>query len=473
MLIRPGRPEEDWKSSGFLGFFIFGKGGVVMKKVVRILLIGIVLTFIFPYTGISADSDPDIKQLYRQIETLKKRIDQLEKIIEQREAKEEEMRKEIKEVKETKGEIEHIKERLGTLSIHGGVVTYYQAGSSADIKTENGWQHFANPDSAGYVADIELGFEPTKNGSFYLRIHAGEGNGADEGLEDAGALFADLNTINDDNPSDSEIDVLEAYYTQNLLNDTLSISIGKTEPFVFVDDNEFANDENSQFVGKPFVNNPMFDSEDEYGPILAINYTPEFILHKKLTLTTLIQSSSWPRNNPNQQKDQWSNFFRRPLIAAQIKYSPTIKGKDGNYRLYGWIQTYKHDRIGNKTGTDEGWGIGLSCDQYITEKIGLFGRFGYQNDEVYEAPVFYSIGASLKGIIPSRQNDEIGIAFAGLKANHAFDEHDTEFHTEGYYRFYITDNFALTCDLQYIANPRGNTSNDDIWAGMIRGEFGF
>jgi len=444
-----------------------------MKKVV--FWIAFCLIFIFHGYGLSMDlSPPETKELYKQIEQLKRRIEQLEKIIKERQAKEEQIRKEIEQVKEVSHEIEHIKEKLGNLSLHGGVISYYQAGSSADIRTEDGWQHFGNPDGAGYVADIELEFEPIKNGSFYMRIHAGEGNGADEGLEDAGALFADLNTINDDNPDDSEIDVLEAYYTQSFFNEMLSISFGKTEPFVFVDDNEFANDENSQFVGKPFVNNPMFDSEDEYGPIIALNFNPHLLKSlKDFTFTALVQSSSWPRNDEDQQKDKWSNFFRRPLVAGQITYSPKINGLQGNYRIYGWIQTYKHSRIGNKTGTDEGWGIGLSCDQYLTDRIGVFGRFGYQNDEVYEAPVFYSIGSVVKGLIPSRNEDELGIAFAGLKANHAFDHTDTEFHVEGYYRIHLFDYFAVTCDLQYVANPRGDSSNDDIWVGMIRGEFEF
>ena len=419
--------------------------------------------------------DAQIKELYKQINQLKKRIGALEKAVEKRQAKEEEMRKEVEQVKEASHDIEKLKERLGNISLHGKVVTYYQAASSADIKTEDGWQHFANPDSAGYVADIELSFEPIKEGQFYMRIHAGEGNGADEGLEDAGALFADLNTMNDDNPDDSEIDVLEAYYTQYLFNDTLSISFGKTEPFVFVDDNQFANDETSQFVGKPFVNNPMFDSEDEYGPIIALKFNPKFIKSlKDITFTALIQSSSWPRNEENNQKDKWTNFFRRPLIAGQITYSPTIKGRGGNYRVYGWVQTYKHEKIGNKQGTDQGWGVGISLDQYITKKMGIFSRIAYQNDEVYEAPLFYSIGIMAKGLIPTfKGKDELGIGFAGLKANHAFDYTDTEFHLETYYRIQFSDYFAVTPDLQYVINPRGNTSNDNIWVGMIRGEFEF
>ncbi len=451
-----------------------------MKRLKRVLVL-VGMMFVFPCLGYGDPSgiSPEVRQMYQQIQELKKRIEELEIRIKQREAKEEQMRKEIKEVKEASHEIEHLKERLGNLSIHGGVISYYQAGSSADINTDNGWEHFANPDGAGYVADIELGWEPINNGSFYLRIHAGEGNGADGGdggLEDTGALFADLNTINDDNPDDSEVDVLEAYYTQTLFDEMLSVSFGKTEPFVFVDDNEFANDEASQFVGKPFVNNPMFDSEDEYGPILALSFNPKlFKPLKDVTFTALVQSSSYPRNEGTNQKtkDIWSNFFRRPLVAGQITYSPTIRGMSGNYRIYGWVQTYDHERIGNKTGTDEGWGVGISCDQYLTEKIGLFGRFGYQNDEVYEAPIFYSAGAYIKGLIPIRKDDELGIGLAGLKANHAFDDHHTEYHGEAYYKFVFSDNFALSLDLQYVENPLGNNDNNDIWAGMVRGEFSF
>ena len=50
---------------------------------------------------------------------------------------------------------------------------------------------------------------------------------------------------------------------------------------------------------------------------------------------------------------------------------------------------------------------------------------------------------------------------------------DTEYHFEGYYRFQISENFAITPDLQYVVNPHGDSDNDDIFAGMIRAEFSF
>ena len=32
---------------------------------------------------------------------------------------------------------------------------------------------------------------------------------------------------------------------------------------------------------------------------------------------------------------------------------------------------------------DKGWSLGISADQQITGMIGLFGRFGWNNDDVY------------------------------------------------------------------------------------------
>jgi hypothetical protein len=321
------------------------------------------------FVSVAYADETDIR---REIEALKQRISELEAKLKQKEAEE---KKETLERKKESEAINLIAKKLGTLSIHGGVVGYYQGASKAKI----GGTSFENPDGAGYVADLELSFEPIENGEFYLRLHAGEGDGADRDLEEAGALFADLNTMNDDNPGDGDFDLLECYYTHSFLDGRLFFSIGKTEPVVFIDDNEFANDEAGQFVGKPFVNDPVLDSEDEFGPLMAVGFSPS----ERFSLVALIQSSSHPLAAEDEQKDIWEDIFEKPLFAGQLTYSPAIGGLGGNYRLYGWVQTYDHPEI-DGSGTDEGWGIGISVDQKINEKVGLFGRLGYHNEEVYE-----------------------------------------------------------------------------------------
>jgi len=365
---------------------------------------------------------------------------------------------ELKTIKDT------IMERLGTLAIHGGIVGYYQGRNGPTINDID----YKGANGAGFAADLELSFEPFKNGEFFMRVHAGEGQGADVDLAEDDALFANLNTIADDNPGSDGLSVLEVFYTQTFCNERYLFSIGKTEQVVFIDDNALANDEYTQFVGKPFVNNPMLDSEDEYGPVMAAQVSP----WEQLTLTFLYESSSRPNAEENMQKSVWDDIFDTPFLAAQLTYSPKIFGFDGNYRVYGWGATYDHEKISGN-GTDKGWGIGLSCDQIVHEKVGLFARFGYSNNEVYVAPWFWSVGANLKGLIPSRDEDEIGVGIAGLEANSDLGYNGTELHLEAYYRIVLSDYFSISPDIQFVANPLGNNSNQNIVAGMLRGQFSF
>jgi len=356
---------------------------------------------------------------------------------------------------------EEIQERLGTLCIHGGVVGFYQGMTNAVIAGRK----FKNPDGVGFVADLELGFSALESGEMTVRIHAGEGDGADRDLEAEGGLFADVNTINDDNPGDDGVRLLDVFYTQTFLDGKLSLSVGKTEPLGFIDDNAFANDEYAQFVGKPFVNNPVLDSENEYAPLVALCAAPT----EAWAVTVVLQSSSRPLLDEDQQKGSFERVFDKPFVAAQAAFKPAPAGLEGDYRIYGWAQTYDHPRIAGE-GSEEGWGIGLSLDQRIHEKVGLFGRFGYQNEDVYEVPWFWSAGANLKGLLPAREEDEWGLGIAGLKANEDLEEDGMELHLETYWRFCFGEHLAVTPDLQYVVSPLGDEGNDGLVTGTLRTE---
>ena len=363
--------------------------------------------------------------------------------------------------KELEAVTKAILEKIGTLSIHGGVVGFYQG--TNDVKIED--REFTNPDGAGFVADLEFLFSPIEGGEMLLRIHAGEGDGADRELEAEGALFADLNTLNDDNPGDDGVRILDVFYTHAFLDEKLFFSIGKTEPLAFLDDNAFANDEYAQFVGKSLVNNPVLSSENEYAPLLALRAAPA----EALAVTAVFQSSSRPLLDEKQQKSSFDNIFDKPFLAGQLTFSPALAGMEGNYRIYGWAQTYEHPRL-TGDGSEEGWGIGLSLDQEIHEKVGLFARFGYQNEEVYEVPWFWSAGTQIKGLLPVREQDELGMGIAGLNANKDLQNDGTELHLEAYWRVAFGEHFAVSPDIQYVISPSGDHDNDGVVAGMLRGE---
>ncbi len=429
-----------------------------MKKLLTLTTVSLILS--------SAPALPSDQKLLEELEALKHRVEVLEQKLKERDENQQKIAEEVNE----------LKEKLENLEIHGGVTLYYQ-GATVD-KIDN--QNFSNPSGTGYSADLELTFKPHENGEFYMRLHGGEGTGADENLADN--LFANVNTIADDNPEDNTFRVLEAYYTHEFLEGKLSLTIGKTEPLAFVDNNEFANDEVSQFVGKPFVNNPIIDGEDEYAPLIAATISPI----ENVEISALIQSNqstgiTWNGSEwVEKEKSVYDNVFDNPFYAIQLKYSLNLNGLPGNYRVYFWDDSADHIKIGQTTdnrnkkpSTDDGWGIGISIDQMITDKVGLFARASWANDEVYEVEQFYSIGASINGLIPSRPNDTLGFGIAALIPNDKLENDDTEYHFESYYRFQLSENLAVTPDVQYIVNPHGNSDNDNIFAGMVRAEFSF
>jgi len=430
-----------------------------MRKVLA-LVPALALMSSLPAVG--ADED-----LEREIQILKQRVERLEKMLKEKRESEEEVAQEVRD----------IKKRLDAFELHGDAVLYYQGASVGEIEGED----YSNPSGTGYIADIELTFKPAENGHFYMRLHAGQGNGAD-GNGVADALYANLNTLADDNPGSDRFRLLEAYYTQDFLDGRLSLVIGKTEPFIMVDDNEYANSEVEQFVGKPFVNNPILDGEDIFAPMVGFTLN----LTDSLSLSGVVQSNdkggiSWSGSEWYvEDKSIYDDVLDMPFYAVQLTLSPKFGGFSGNYRLYLWDDSADHIKIGEvtddpnrKPSTDDGYGFGISFDQKITDNIGIFGRAAWANDEVYEVEQFYSIGASVRGLIGSRKDDTFGVGIAALIPNDKLENDDTEWHLEAYYRLRVSENLSITPDVQYIINPHGNGSSDNIVAGTIKAEFSF
>ena len=192
-------------------------------------------------------------------------------------------------------------------------------------------------------------------------------------------LLANLNTIADDNSeedTDTGLRLLEAHYTHHFFDEKLSITGGKAEQLGFLDDNAFANDEGKQFIGKPFVNNSVLDSENEYTPLIGVKFQPAELV--SLSLVGASTSRPYVEGSPlaDSSKSKYDNVFSTPFLGGQVTFSPKFGELEGNYRFYGWYAGYDHAKLdadrnfidGEK---DKGWGLGISADQQVTETIGL------------------------------------------------------------------------------------------------------
>jgi hypothetical protein len=448
-------------------------------KYISLCMIIVALAVLGPNLTAAADN-----AVLKEIQSLKERIEELEeKIDEQESLAKRQAAKTEAGIEEKIGEA--LEERFGTLEIHGGAILYYQDSQTDEL----GGEKADSPSGAGFTADIELTWKPAlpvvADGEFYVRIHAGNGTGADRtgggSIKPADVLLGNLNTIADDNSDeddDSGLRLLEAHYTHHFFDEMLSITGGKAEQLGFLDENAFANDEGVQFVGKPFVNNSVLDSENEYTPLLGVKFQPLELVG--LSLVGASTSRPYVEGTPleDSSKSKYDNVFSTPFVGGQLTLSPKLGEREGHYRFYGWYAGYNHAKLdagrnpidGEKA---RGWGIGVSADQQITEMIGVFGRFGWDNEDVYVVQWEASGGVNLKGLVPGRDEDNLGVGFAALTPGDNYDQNDPEYHLEVYYRIAVTENLAFTPDVQYVWNPGGDSDNDGIFAGMVRAEFNF
>jgi carbohydrate-selective porin OprB len=221
----------------------------------------------------------------------------------------------------------------------------------------------------------------------------------------------------------------------------------------------------------------VLNSEDEYAPLVTVGISPL----ENLSLVGLVAPSSH-----SGKKDVWNNVQDQPFLAAQLTCSPNIGDRVGHYRVYGWDATYDHPDLTDAGTEKPGWGVGLSLDQEISEQAGVFARFAYNNKNVYPVEWFWSVGTSVKGLLPERDEDELGVGIAGLIGNSNLnkatadtglllsgDNEGTEYHLEAYYRIRISEYLSVTPDVQYVINPLGNSHNDDVFAAMLRAHLSF
>ena len=202
-------------------------------------------------------------------------------------------------------------------------------------------------------------------------------------------LLANLNTIADDNSAggnNTNVNLLEAHYTHEFFDEAFSVTAGKAQFLLYLDGNAFANNERQQFVGKPFVNNSVLNSESEYAPLLGAEIKPVEWFRWSVVGTST--SRPYVEGTPlaGTSKNKYENVFDTPFLGSQVTCPPVrgIGGQLPRLRLVGRLQPCQaRQRPQSYRRKDKGWGLGLSADQQLTGTIGLFGRFAWNNDEVY------------------------------------------------------------------------------------------
>nr|VFK32451.1 MAG: porin [Candidatus Kentron sp. MB]VFK35722.1 MAG: porin [Candidatus Kentron sp. MB]VFK77444.1 MAG: porin [Candidatus Kentron sp. MB] len=286
------------------------------------------------------------------------------------------------------------------------------------------------------VTDIGVNFQPTKRDEFDLAVSFAAGNSLNAvSPYSAHPLYADdlEDDLEDINGRKRDY-LLTAWYkhTFTLSEDTsFGLTGGIIDATGYVDDNKFANDEVGQFMNEAFVNNTLMVPRS-----FDTGIAGELDIGDSWSLRGVWMNSK--------NVDTTNNLNRTyNYLAGQLGFHT----ESGNYRLI--AQGASSDFASPTDNTEGLFSVGLSLDQQLTDIVGAFARFGWQDDDATVShDALYSGGINLDGKLWGRVDDEIGLAYAHLSGgNDVIEKTDV---MEGYIKFQFSEYTDLSLDIQYL-----------------------
>ena len=336
------------------------------------------------------------------------------------------------------------------LAVEGTLTGVYQYG---DFDVEG----LDDADRGAVVIDLGVNFHPTERDEFQVTLSFGAGNGLNVVNPFSLAPYADdfeddLKNINGRNRDY----LLEAWYKHTFkLAETMELGVtgGIIDSTAYIDDNNFANCECSQFMNEAFVNHrnvnlPAYD----LGGVIELNVSNFSI--RGLAMNTKYESGG----------DGFTNYN---YYALQLGYKLSAAMGEGNYRLYGFT-TNERFQCPKEGERDNLQGFGISADQKLGEILGVFLRASWQDDEaVIDHDEIYSGGININGNLWRRESDEIGIGYAYFNGACASDiDHSVAFET--YAKFQISAFSDVTFDVQYLEDQMKENEDRDGFVFGIR-----
>lgn len=175
-------------------------------------------------------------------------------------------------------------------------------------------------------------------------------------------------------------------------------------------------------------------------------------------------------SDPTDPFEGFNTFFNDHELFSHIEFGWTTAAQEAYY-LNNTHLTIWHSSEREELGLSEGWGAMFSITHTIAEHWMPFLRAGYANDGASLLSKSVSTGFAYQ----PNPEDELSGDIWGFAAN--WGEPNSEllgsglrdqYAIETYYRWQLSQNIAITPDVQLIIDPALNTDADAIWVTGIR-----
>ncbi len=318
-----------------------------------------------------------------------------------------------------------LNQRPGTLMFNGTAIALLQ-------------NNLSSKKSAGIgVLDIYAHTTFGENILFFSALEFLGGNGLSSKSNSYLPFFANEGSFQDEDGLD-RIGLLESWLEFSLLNSGLTITAGKLDLTNYFDNNSYANDETAQFISSNFVNN---------GTLPFIESTPGVRIRTSLLEYFFVQLALASTSNSGE------NIFDGFIQSGSVGIK-TLSNSDweGNLRFYGY----------SFSNQKKSFGFGISYDQTLSEKFGLFFRYGNNNNnfsEIIPIESSYSGGIRIKFGVLSK----LGFGYAH---NSFYDERINDDVAEIYFRHQFNKWIYLSPHLQFYSRSEGNEKENSFLLGL-------
>ena len=336
------------------------------------------------------------------------------------------------------------------------------------------------------------------DGAIFAQFRLGQGDGLTALPPTFSAPNAAAFRMAGGNADDSAALLAQAWYQLQIplspdgykphARESLTLNIGKMDPFLFFDQNAVADDETTRFLNSALVHNPLLDAggdlgADAYGftPGLRLAYADE----RRKPLTWGVSAGLFGAGSGA----AYNRSLSAPLLLVQLEVSSVLgQGLRGHYRLYGW-RNPRATAFANAAdpSTERHQGIGLSLDQRLHDALTVFARWGRSTEGSQRFDEALTVGVDVGGSYWNRAADGLGLAYFRLDTSRDFalvapaldadgdgvadfgwQAGGAEAGVELYYRLRLNRQFELGPGLQWLHRPAANAAAPDLRVASLR-----
>ncbi|HEX8341770.1 MAG TPA: carbohydrate porin [Tepidisphaeraceae bacterium] len=261
--------------------------------------------------------------------------------------------------------------------------------------------------------------------------------------------------INKNTNEADEIYISHLYLEQKLLSDKITLAAGKLDLLDSFDSNEVGS---WNFIPYTLARNPTIAA-----PYHALGASVRW------DATEWLYAQVGGADSGGEGTETGFNTAFRSgeayFTIGEIGIKPKLLGRPGTYRFIVWNDTGNLDRFDGAGTESSDQGVAFNFDQQITDRLGIFARYGITDEAVHEVHQYWSVGGTYAGPIPSRRDDLLGFGVAqGLISD------DFRATTSGasssitqfdlYYKVQVRQWLSVTPDFQVILNPDDEADED-------------